>query len=100
MQSLAARGEQSDDVLMNLFKAYRIVQDEDFTTFIALKEQQYDDGELAQIQRTTSQRCNGSPASVDPPCSKTKTKRQGSYNRQVFYRHSSVSQGGNGPCSI
>jgi chromatin remodeling complex protein RSC6 len=43
-QSLAARNETSQDLLVNIFKAYRAVRDEDFVKYIEQKESDYEDG--------------------------------------------------------
>jgi hypothetical protein len=43
-QSLAARNETSQDLLVNIFKAYKAVRDQDFVKYIEQKESDYEDG--------------------------------------------------------
>jgi hypothetical protein len=42
--SLEARGESTNDLLINLFKGYQMAQDEDFAQFIKRKKDAYDKG--------------------------------------------------------
>jgi hypothetical protein len=43
-QSLAARNETSQDLLVNIFKAYKAVRDQEFVKYIEQKESDYEDG--------------------------------------------------------
>ena len=43
--SLAARGEETQDLLVNLFKAYAAASDQSFKTYINDHQNRYDDGE-------------------------------------------------------
>jgi hypothetical protein len=43
-QELTARGATTNDLLTNLFKAYKEVSDKDFVQYINKKEEEYDDG--------------------------------------------------------
>jgi len=43
--SLAARGEETQDLLVNLFKAYAVVSDQSFRMYINDHQNRYDDGE-------------------------------------------------------
>jgi hypothetical protein len=43
-QSLAARNETSQDLLVNVFKAYKAVRDQEFVKYIEQKESNYEDG--------------------------------------------------------
>ena len=45
-QALAARGERSSDLLVNLFKGYLACTDEAFKTYISERQDRYDDNEL------------------------------------------------------
>lgn len=51
VDSLTARGEQTQDLLANLFKAYAACEDEVFTGYMALKESLYDEGEAFTHQQ-------------------------------------------------
>jgi len=44
IQSLNARGEDTKDLLPNLFEAYKVATDKDFVTYIKNKENDYDEG--------------------------------------------------------
>ncbi len=44
VQSLAARGQRSDDLLINLFKGYKACADHKFLAYIELKESEYEEG--------------------------------------------------------
>ena len=44
LEQLNARGEHTQDLLTNLFEAYKTVNDKDFQMFIKIKEQYYDEG--------------------------------------------------------
>ena len=44
-QDLSARGEESNDLLVNLFKGYAAASDEAFTRYIQRKKDAYDEGE-------------------------------------------------------
>jgi hypothetical protein len=44
LEALRARGETTNDLLNNLFKAYKTVKDEDFLTYIKNKESDYHEG--------------------------------------------------------
>ena len=44
MDSLAARGEESHDTLVNLFKGYMATSDKTFTDYITRLQESYDDG--------------------------------------------------------
>jgi len=44
-QDLSARGEKSNDLLVNLFKGYASASDEAFTRYIQRKKDAYDEGE-------------------------------------------------------
>ena len=50
INDLNARGESSNDLLMNLFEAYKVVDDDEFNRFILIKEQEYDDGQDITVQ--------------------------------------------------
>jgi len=43
--SLASRGEVTQDLLVNLFKAYQVVPDREFSNYINRYQDKYDDGE-------------------------------------------------------
>ncbi len=43
-EGLVARGERTDDLLTNLFKAYLVVSDQEFVRYIKAKKDEYDDG--------------------------------------------------------
>ena len=45
LEQLAARGETTNDLLTNLFKGYKAVQDKKFVQYIELKEEKYEEGE-------------------------------------------------------
>lgn len=45
LDSLAARGESTQDLLSNLFKGYAAASDKEFKSYIAKKEDLYDEGE-------------------------------------------------------
>ena len=42
MESLSARGETTNDLVINLFKAYKVVPDKAFVTYIIGKEEKYE----------------------------------------------------------
>ena len=44
VQRLAARGQTSDDLLVNLFKGYKACTDNKFQAYIELKESEYEEG--------------------------------------------------------
>jgi hypothetical protein len=44
LQQLSARGETTQDLLANLFEAYKGVNDKDFVAYIKIKENDYDEG--------------------------------------------------------
>ena len=44
VEMLRARGEDSTDLLTNLFKAYNAAQDPEFVKYIRMKESEYEDG--------------------------------------------------------
>jgi rhamnose utilization protein RhaD (predicted bifunctional aldolase and dehydrogenase) len=44
VKSLAARGETSSDLLINLFKGYKVADDSEFQNFIRPKENEYKEG--------------------------------------------------------
>lgn len=44
LQQLSARGETTQDLLANLFEAYKGVNDKDFVSYIKIKENDYDEG--------------------------------------------------------
>jgi hypothetical protein len=46
LEALRARGETTQDLLNNLFKAYKTVQDEDFINYIKAKESDYHEGTI------------------------------------------------------
>jgi hypothetical protein len=48
---LTARGESSDDLIINLFKAYLCVTDRDFVRYMRNKKDAYDDGEDFTIEQ-------------------------------------------------
>ena len=48
--SLQARGEDSNDLLINLLKAYKAVSDEKFVAYISTKEDQYNEGHALEIE--------------------------------------------------
>ena len=45
MDSLTARGEESQDLLANLFKAYAACEDGNFRDYMELKESSFDEGQ-------------------------------------------------------
>lgn len=45
LNDLAARGETTSDLLVNLFKAYRLCKDEEFKLWLSLQEQAYYNGQ-------------------------------------------------------
>lgn len=45
MERLAARGETTEDLLANLFKAYHVASDSTFVTYMSLKQDLYDEGQ-------------------------------------------------------
>jgi hypothetical protein len=44
VKSLAARGETSSDLLVNLFKGYKVADDSEFQDFIRRRENEYEEG--------------------------------------------------------
>ena len=44
MDELKSRGEQKDDLIINLFKAYQVASDREFVISINTKQDKYDDG--------------------------------------------------------
>jgi hypothetical protein len=44
LAALAARGETTTDLMVNLFKGYEAVPDKEFTTYIASKKSRYEEG--------------------------------------------------------
>jgi len=44
LQQLHARGGTTHDLLSNLFKAYKVVKDKEFTKYIKDKKKEYDEG--------------------------------------------------------
>ena len=54
VQSLAARGERSDDLLINLFKGYLAAPDKEFKSYVRTKQNEYFEG--AEIRATTLMR--------------------------------------------
>ena len=54
-EGLAARGENSTDLLVNIIEAYKSVQDKDFHEYISGKESRHDDGELELTVATIMQ---------------------------------------------
>jgi hypothetical protein len=44
LKNLSARGETSNDVLVNLFKGYKVANDVEFLDFIRRKENEYEEG--------------------------------------------------------
>jgi len=44
IDSLMARGEMSNDLLANLFKAYKAMSDQEFVSYIRKKEDEYEEG--------------------------------------------------------
>jgi hypothetical protein len=49
VKSLAARGETSSDLLVNLFKGYKVADDSEFQDFIRRKENEYKEGHDAGV---------------------------------------------------
>jgi hypothetical protein len=45
---LRARGESTDELLVNIFKAYRVVGESEFSRYMKNKRDAYDDGEDVQ----------------------------------------------------
>ena len=56
--SLMARGETTQDLLANLFKAYKAVNDREFVAYICKKEDQYKEGEDINIDLLMLQASN------------------------------------------
>ena len=55
--SLKARGEKTEDLIANLFKAYKTVPDKNFSRYVQAKEDEYDEGfikEPEQLMRLAS----------------------------------------------
>ena len=46
MESLRARGETTNDLLFNIFKAYKTVKDTEFQRYIMQKESNYEEGDI------------------------------------------------------
>jgi hypothetical protein len=46
VESLTLRGEVSNELMTNIFKAYRLVQDKEFVHYVAGLETQYKDGRI------------------------------------------------------
>ena len=44
VDGLKARGERTDDIMINLFKAYQVASDGEFVRYIDIKQDQYDNG--------------------------------------------------------
>ena len=44
VQSLAARGERTEDLLSNLFKGYQAVADKNFLKYVNSKQEKYEEG--------------------------------------------------------
>jgi hypothetical protein len=47
--TLSARGETTNDLLMNLFKAYKVADDADFKDFVKRKENEYEEGKDVDV---------------------------------------------------
>ena len=58
VDSLAARGETTQDLLANLFKAYKAVKDCNFVAYIKKKEDQYEEGEDIEVDMLMLQASN------------------------------------------
>jgi hypothetical protein len=58
IDSLAARGEITQDLLANLFKAYKSVKDRDFITYIKKKEDEYEEGQDVDVDMLMLQASN------------------------------------------
>lgn len=50
-QHLATRGERTDNLIINLFKSYAVVKDEDFVVYISKKKNEYDKGSNLTIDQ-------------------------------------------------
>ena len=46
VERLAARGERTEDLLANLFKAYHVASDSTFVMYMSLKQDLYDEGQV------------------------------------------------------
>ena len=46
VESLTSRGETSNDLMTNIFKAYAVVQDKEFVRYVADLKTQYEDGRI------------------------------------------------------
>ena len=49
VQELTARGETTNDLLVNLFDAFKTVRDDTFNKYILDKESKYEDGDLGDL---------------------------------------------------
>jgi hypothetical protein len=58
MDSLYARGETTQDLLANVFKAYKAASDRNFVEYIRKKEDQYDEGEDINVDMLMLQASN------------------------------------------
>jgi len=58
LDSLYARGETTQDLLANLFKAYKVAKDKTFVDYIRKKEDQYDEGENVDVDMLMQQAAN------------------------------------------
>ena len=63
--ALAARGEQTQDLLVNLFKAYFVVSDRAFKSYIEQHQNAYDDGENISYETLMSKAENKYKALVE-----------------------------------
>ena len=63
--ALAARGEQTQDLLVNLFKAYFVVSDRAFKSYIEQHQNAYDDGEDISYETLMSKAENKYKALVE-----------------------------------
>lgn len=65
LNDLAARGETTTDLLINLFKAYRLCKDDDFKLWLKMEEQQYYKGSAINPKELMDQADNLYQSLVD-----------------------------------
>jgi len=58
IQELKARGETSNDLLINLFKGYKAAADSKFVEYIEKREDEYEDGEILEPEMLMTKAAN------------------------------------------
>jgi hypothetical protein len=89
--SLEARGESTNDLLVNVFKGYQMAQDEDFAQFVKRKKDAYDEGaditvaSLMDAAEKTSTRLDSSLENGAPPL-RNKSRSLPSWHKWINFR--------------